>query len=598
MAKSSSANILDTPSQDWDAPEFCGADVRQLAHWVDQLPRTNLGQTSRSLYNALKELNRSRINPALRFELIEILRPVLYNTCRALQKHFYNQPIVLPPQGFQVFRLAQAMQFQLATAYQVVAREALPHKSLFPLNKPKGLELAAQAVHRALTEYHELNFRASLIYTESDKGLWRKMHTLYRFALEHELTGIEVHDPETTGIHPITVEQSYLRALLLGCVRTNQLRQLDLLWVREHINDWLPLARLERYRVAEDDIIAVNMASDDPPVYNVLFTPPRDNTLCCLMRTDALLDHLRGLLKSNKKTVSNDLLKHLIVSWGSYTKRAYMRMDTRDNLALCIGLSHLHFFAADGVEFEDFVSGNVVKVLDDDPTTDNPFLKDTRGMKHEAPDLWNTTSRPDVKQTSVSMESIDSQIREHQHNQAQAKTSLDHDYQIQMINVSPGGYCLQWPADVHARLSNGDVVGIREASHSNWSMGVVRWLRRGGEKITQLGIKLVSPSVIPYGAQFVNQVDAPDEFHRVLMLPEIKLIGQAASLITPKIPFRQGHKVLLVQQGRQMTVLLTRLVSATGAFNQFEFEVIEKSLQELIESSDGDQDFDSLWDSL
>lgn len=596
MAKSSSANILDTPSQDWDAPEFCSADSRQLANWVDQLPRTNLGQTSRALYTALKELNRSRISPLLRFELVEILRPVVYSTCRALQKHFYNQPIVLPPQGFQVYRLTQAMQFQLATAYQVVAQEALSHKSLLPLNKHKGQDLAAQGVHRALTEFNELHFRASLIYTENDKGLWRKLHSLYRFALEHELSGIEAHDPETTGIHPITVEQCYLRALLLGCVRTNQLRQQDLLWVREHINDWLPLARLERYRVAEDDVIAINMASDDPPIYNVLFTTPRDSSQSALMRTEALLEHLRGLLRSNKKAVSTDLIKHLMVSWGTYTKRAYMRMDTRDNLALCIGLSHLHFFAADGVEFEDFVSGNAIDVFDDDPSTNNPFLKNTQGMKHEQRDIWNAPFRPDVKQTSVSMESIDSQIRQHDHHKGE--TSLDHDYQIQMINVSPGGYCLQWPPDVHARLSNGDVVGVREASHSNWSMGVVRWLRRGGEKITQLGIKLISPSVIPYGAQCVNQVDAPGEFHRVLMLPEIKLIGQPASLVTPKIPFRQGHKVLLVQQGRQKTVLLTRLVSTTGAFNQFEFEVIEKSLQERVEGSDRDQDFDSLWDSL
>lgn len=604
MSNTASVISLDVPAQDWDAPRFCAPDPSLLASWADSLPRTNLGETTRALYGALKELNRSRIEPRQRLNLLEVLRPVVYTTCTALRKHFFNQPIVLPPQSFQVFRLAQVLQLQLAAGYQIVASESAGQKSLFG-SKQKHAQLTATALHRALSEYTQLLFRASLIYTEPDKGLWRRLHRLYQFGLAHELSTVECNDPEADAVHPLTVEQCYLRALLLGCVRTNQLRQQDMLTVMEHIDAWVPLASLQRFRVAEDDLIAINLASDDCPVYNALFKAPRDTGHCRLLDTGSLLKHLAGQLKTERnQALSADLVKHLMISWGSYTKRAFMRMDSSDSLALCIGLSHLHYFAADGIEFEDFLKGHNLHVFNDAADPTNPFLKSTEGMRQEEHDVWSSPHRPEISdanvaETSVAMESIDQHIQAFEAQQRQEhSTATDRDYQIRMVNVSPGGYCLQWPSDVHARLSNGDVVGIRETNHANWSMGVVTWLRRAGEQISQLGIKLTSPSVIPYGAHIINRPDAPADYQRVLMLPEIKLIGQPATLITAKIPFREGHKLQLVQQGRQTTVLLTRLIHATGAFNQFEFDVIEKSLQDLVESADTDTDFDALWDAL
>ncbi|NND66403.1 MAG: GTPase, partial [Halioglobus sp.] len=76
-------------------------------------------------------------------------------------------------------------------------------------------------------------------------------------------------------------------------------------------------------------------------------------------------------------------------------------------------------------------------------------------------------------------------------------------------------------------------------------------------------------------------------------------IGQAATLVTPRAGFREGQKVTLVTAARTHKVQLTRRVSYTGSYNQFEFKQIRELGDVLAERekniADGD---DSNWTTL
>ena len=151
-------------------------------------------------------------------------------------------------------------------------------------------------------------------------------------------------------------------------------------------------------------------------------------------------------------------------------------------------------------------------------------------------------------------------------------------------------------------------MGICESQHANWSVGIVSWIRRNDKEITQLGVKLLAPSAIPFAGRPINSEkvnggktaanDSGDDFRRVLLLPEIKLIGQTATLLTPQLPFREKQTLLLVQQGRTITVRLKKLISTTGAINQFDIDVLDKPWQEKYQSGSSGDRFNKLWSSL
>ena len=613
MTDSEETIALDVPLQHLEAPGFCAADVRLLAQWANDLPRGNLGDSARQLFTALQELNSCRLDARLRFELLEVLRPLIYSVCGSLERHYHCQPIVLPAHASEVFLLSQTMQMQLATGYQIVASEAGSRKSILPA-KTKNRALLAQALHRAITDLGATLFRGCLIYSETDPAIWRQLHSLYHFGCNQDVAAQSFKDLETGQVYAISVEQSYIKALLLGSVRSNQLRQEDLRLVFDALSQWVQLAELTTYEAAGEDHIVVNMDSEEPPVFQALFSEPADSSHCRILSLDKLLHHLSDMLAANAladknpASLSVDLIKHLLISWGSYTQRTFMRMDTRDSLLVCVGMSNLHYFSANEVEFEDFIRSTIHHTFQDD-SEKNPFLKHQDAGKHKESDLWDSPFIPEAHGTELALESIDNHIRQFESSNTTSSKHRSYDnYRIEMINVSPGGYALQWPQEITTKLSNGDIVGICESQHANWSVGIVSWIRRNDKEITQLGVKLLAPSAIPYAGRLINSGtvnggkaaanDSGDDFRRVLLLPEIKLIGQTATLLTPQLPFREKQTLLLVQQGRTITVRLKKLISTTGAINQFDIDVLDKPWQEKSQPGSGGDRFDKLWRSL
>jgi hypothetical protein len=63
------------------------------------------------------------------------------------------------------------------------------------------------------------------------------------------------------------------------------------------------------------------------------------------------------------------------------------------------------------------------------------------------------------------------------------------------------------------------------------------------------------------------------------MLPELRPIGQPATLITPPSPFQPGQKVHIRRQAAQSTALLTQRAHKTESFNQFTFQLLAGYLE-------------------
>jgi len=135
---------------------------------------------------------------------------------------------------------------------------------------------------------------------------------------------------------------------------------------------------------------------------------------------------------------------------------------------------------------------------------------------------------------------------------------------------------------------------------------VVRWLRQIKNQGTQLGIELLAPSAAPCAVRLIQKTGNSSEYLRGLMLPEINVVNQAATLVTPRMPFQTGHRISLLHDGCEDQAQLLKKVSATGSVSQFELkvygsEVVSGTGSPGQHSGGGtatDDEFDSLWPSL
>lgn len=582
---------LHTPRQDLQAPTHFDASSEALAGWLETLPKANLGETTRALYHAVTELNRVRLAPALRLQLLETLRPAIHFATAGLRRHYLNQPTVLPEQPQKVARLAHVLHEELATGYILVAVQALAlgrqHSGFTQL--PEAL---ATAAHRGIVEHSMNLLRDCQLYRAPHPGCWNTIHQLALLAREYDADKPPVADSQCGDG---SVSAAYLRALLLGSAKTNQLRQEDLAKLFQQLLEWTSLARLG---APQHTLLVVDPDGDDGPVYRE-FTAAGDDWLG--LDTQALAKHLEALRESGDTSLSDDLLAHLIHTWSSASKRAFLRLEVNERVDIALGLTATHHFIAGEIDFSVLLSSEGHNKLA--LAEENPFLRVTDPTReaHQQRDVWDSAYQPRAGLAQVSMETIDYHIRE-QHSKTAGSREREkfRFHSVARINISPGGLCIKWPPDDPSQIRTGEIIGIREDHHKNWSVGVVRWLRLL-ESGPQLGIELLSPTAVPYGARVVHKSGPQGEYLRVLILPEIKQTGQATTLIAPRLPFRTGQRVSLLHRDRETRIQLTRKIASTAAFSQFEFRRLsglKASDTPTAKTAAGDGDFEGLWNNL
>ena len=173
-------------------------------------------------------------------------------------------------------------------------------------------------------------------------------------------------------------------------------------------------------------------------------------------------------------------------------------------------------------------------------------------------------------------------------------------YPVQMVDASPGGYCMEWSEELPSGNRTGDIVGIREGGRSEWVIAVIRWVSQIKDAKSLIGVELLSPKAMPYGARIQKTTGVETPLRRVLLLPEIKLVGQPHTLVTPRAGFKERQKVTLLREGEEFLVQLLRQISATGNFSQYDFRYI-KHLEQVVaedKTSPLDSVYDSLWTSI
>jgi hypothetical protein len=603
MEKQSAHLLLRVPTPSQQSLTFCDASPKDLKRWIAGLPKANIGETARQLYQCLVELNQLVTPAENRLQLLELLRPETYFVCQHLERHFLNQAIVLDERPRKVANLCQALQNHLAIGYKLIIAQVVPRYS-----KDRA-QLLAACLQRAIHALCGPLIRSSQLYCPVPEGLWLELHQLYQIACDHDLQKIAVREGLARHTRTLSVEQSYLVGLLLGCARANQMRQSGIARLAEVLEAWSQLVRLQPVG-APSTLFAVAPQLDGPPRYKSLFSASEQQRLLGIDPTplvEAIKDYLAQPPEKRSQStllvpegVSTDLLQHLGSAWGDIAERTFQRIPGQGVLTLCLGMSAVHYFLAGKRAFSEVLkSPKTVTLASFKPVTGGADVWANAFDAQPTQDWNNGFPFEEIQYQPVHGE-------EGSRIDTGAEDSFP-SFALQIVNHSPGGYCLAWPKEVPQQLQAGELLGAQDSPEQGWSVGVVRWIRqvRGGG--TQMGIELIAPHAQPCGLQLLRKAsEQSSHYLRALLLPEISAISRPASLITPRLPFQEGSKVQINLNGKEHKAVLGLRQASTGSFSQFEYRSVEQPVEEQArptssgegQSRPAEEDFDSLWKSL
>jgi hypothetical protein len=592
---------LRIPRQDLSEFALFGLTADQAQNWAEGLPMANTAQVAQQLRSAISDLNRVDMAPNVRFEILEALRTTLHTALSTLSKYYLNQPVVLPEEPRKAARLAHNLYELVTIGYTITGIQTIQRRQSISGANPA--KLVCQALHRAITSSSMKLLVSYQLYQPVELNAWTELHQMFLLAERQKLSSQIVVD-EISGDGSIT--DTYLRALLMGCSKPNQLRQRDLAGIYKGLREWVE--HIQLLPADENDgLFLVDFTSDHPPIYASLYSEIPGST-CRIINTDALVAHLqklrqdtgeRAIVFDKDTAVSPNVLDHVISSWGVMSKRNFARAPAQEKLWISVGLSNTHYYVAGGVNFEDLISPSSAYTLGDEQDK-NPFMSEDSSRESE---LWDNAFVADEEnEDKVDMADVELHIREAEKSDDDASASNERHpvFPVRMANVSPGGYCLEWSADIPSHIKTGDAIAVREIDNHSWSIAVIRWVSQLKDQTTLLGVELLSPRGTPYGARVQAKTGEDGDLMRALLLPEIKLVGQPNTLITPRVGFKERQKVTLIRGGKESYIQLFKKVSSTAAYNQFEFRYIQQ-LDEVAarDSSEvASAPFESLWNDL
>ncbi|MGE7963411.1 molecular chaperone [Pseudomonas sp. NPDC089918] len=588
--------LLRAPIPTQSRLSFCEATPRDLKRWIANLPKANIGETARQLYQGLSELNQLLTPSDNRLQLLELLRPEVYYVCKHLERHFLHQAIVLDERSRKIANLCQALQSHLAIGYKQIVIRVTPRFS-----KDRA-PLLTQALQRAIHCLNGALIRATELYCPVPENLWLELHQLYRIGCQFQLQNLSVRDELASQTQKLSIEQTYVVALLLGASRCNQLRQNQIARLAEVLEPWSQWIKLQPAK-PDNGLFAIAPDLDTGPRYRSKVLAEQQESLLGIDPQPLVMAIENHLQQSADKVsplpvpagLNLDTLQHLHAAWGQAAERSFQRTVGHGTLTLCVGMSALHFYLGGQRSFNDILKKPGARPAQFSATDPTARAKDQwRHAFDAAPHGTADTLLPYEEIEYPHLQNDDS-------HEASDRQQHFPTYALPVINHSPGGYCLAWPGAVPAELQAGEMVGIEDAAGQGWSIAVVRWIRqvRGGG--TQMGIEQVAPCAEPCGLQLIRSHDEHSQYLRGLLLPAISAIDLPATLLTPRLPFQEGNKVLINTNGEERRAGLERRVASTNSFNQFAYRSLETARNENAAGSGVvgvAEEFDSLWKSL
>ncbi|GEM_PF-1706603 len=179
-----------------------------VSAWLDKLPDDDKMESSKSVYSTLQSLNRLDIDIGLRFQILELFRPVLIIQSAYLESYITVSEFPLPRKLRKIAKLTSKLHSELATGYKIIAGNSM-------LEEFSTFEQAS-VIHRALQSISHSLLRISQMSEPHSPKLWSMVKSFYRQAREYNLLDIVVHDDMASASNESTISNVVIKTALFS----------------------------------------------------------------------------------------------------------------------------------------------------------------------------------------------------------------------------------------------------------------------------------------------------------------------------------------------------------------------------------------------
>lgn len=607
---------LDVPNRKRPDKTAFNIRPRKLATWLNALPRANLGETAKQLYTVLQQTNQLAYPYQDRIRFLEILREPIEYVTSSMKKHFISVSLPLPEKSEQISIITKELFFNMAQGYKIALEDMLANNLIIFDKKTLAL-----LTHRSI-RYTGLNFLTCYqSYSPFSTNYWSDLHKLYCFSEKRNLLKTKVCDEQNVYIQKTSVSTEYARILLVSLASPYHLRQGETGKIYGALERWLsqPIIRTLSDNEKDSDQFIDNLAQAQAPTALSLSLTEEivDTKLLRVIDTQVLAEKLEYELKNTEDVglstitshdamrpdLSHDLLQRLLIAWGVAHKRFFPRTDKNEPIQITIGLSAAHQLITQKAQSMD--NGKYTNKYNDRAHFESTEIKiNLKDPSVTSSDIWGlvypqelTGLEPLVEQ-ELSLQERDPFNFKTVPANTEAKQYQADNWLI--INESAKGMMINKQDEFKNKAQVGELVSIRRQPKNRterWSIGLIRWIRSSQDKSLQMGIETLNPNCAAIGIRATSTPNAP--LQRTLMLPELINLKQPASLVTPPVPWREGHKITINMLGKDIPATLGKSILNTGLFAQFEFKISTQTTPAIeTTKTDQEQDFNQIWSSI
>lgn len=615
---------LNIPAQTAPTNSSPPSSPRKLKKVLSDLPNNNMGELTRLTFQLLRDLNRQTMPVRDRLEDMEMLRVFGREIFDSLKKYFINRTLPLPDKSRKIINLNQSILQEFINGYAIIAQQAADD------DRSVNDKTLGTAICRALNYQAEMLLRASEVYQKNPENLWIDAHQLYLLAEERGLIDNAVADPENDT--RISIANSYKRILLFVLARPVALRQSDCNRLFKALFEWSDLADLQKQADEDmiDQVFSIRLSEDSPPEY--LSTDDlADDLVIRTLDTSRLLTHVNELVAEKNKhkqklavgdEIPVETLASLLHAWGENAERRFSRAERHGHINVAIGLVKACKAIAESKKINneaakaepDFFKGSSkldgaligsshdffkIDTREQNLTLETFADDDKQGLEQATEENeWDMVAKGRVLTDTYLNEKrlIDEDKLETEHQLT--------DSHWEIVNISPGGYCLRWNSDDTSSAQIGELIALQEFDKNenfNWRIGVIRWMQFTQENGLEIGIQILSPKAEIATAQRANRLD--EKPFDCVMLPQIKALNQVASTILPAHAFKPENKLVIKVMGNVASITLNDTLEHTGSFTQFAYNntELDQRIKKQIkkdEAMKNKDNFDELWSTL
>ncbi len=581
--------------------------------FINELPLANPDACCTLLFQELFRLNRAPLAVKARLELMALMLPIVDDMSNTLRGTYINASLPLNRRRAQTADLIDRLHTEMAYAYKQIVLDLIEDEKI---NGAIAQQLP-QAIYNAMGFLSRLLVDCYALYKPEPKQIWLELNQLYLYAEKRDLHGIELApiNPKSDP-RPATISNSYRRIVMLCVANPYHLMQGESAKMFQQLVEWAPgckVINLGKSPLPEGKLF-VDLMMDAPPLYapktQTQIRPHEGRLLEIKEMLLAIEKETRRLTISSQRDSRNqnlarrmerDMYFRWVEAWGIRRERLSNRKSVKAPAHIICGLTATHHFMNHQQPFRPEEDELDIRGRH---ATSNPESSLTLIPEEQAPWTFEDQKKHIVSNVHQPRKSqFDPNEAERDRNMwikvyasstqtiedLTSHSTVDYEYHgCEIINVNQGGFGMTCPLETNFPARVGELIGSRTMDNTSWSIGLISWMKITGENGIALGIKFIAEDAKPIAIKAVKGVGTGSEYYRGLIIPDMDPEHHPTSLITPAAVYDIGSTVMLLLDGKILYAQLTRQLTSTSSFSQYQFKLVPEPHEEKERSQNQD----------